>query len=135
MSSAANYFARKWQTRVAWKMQPALRMPEEDLPANPGNAVNLDQTLPGCRSWAIAPSIRGMRQTPATLITLDGKAGPNTGWCSRTSGDHHLSNICAVCDRVYQLAEAIRRGGMAACESPAYGNVTSSVVSQHKCID
>ena len=108
-ASVANYFAQKgkWQ-RGGPVMQPALRDASAADFANPGNAVNLDQTLPGLSQLGYRTTNTGDAATPATLITLDGKAGPEY-WVVfnnfKAITTYNISRLYATA--VYQLAEAI----------------------------
>lgn len=108
-ASVANYFAQKgkWQ-RGGPVMQPALRDASAADFVNPGNAVSLDQTLPGLSQLGYRTTNTGDAATPATLITLDGKAGPEY-WVVfnnfKAITTYNISRLYATA--VYQLAEAI----------------------------
>lgn len=111
-ASVANYFAQKgkWQ-RGGAVMLPALRDASAADFVNPGNVVNLDQTAltlaargyrPAAGDAAIDPAV------PLTLITLDGKTGPDY-WLVfnnfKAITTYNISRLYATA--VYQLAEAI----------------------------
>lgn len=111
IASVANYFAQKgkWE-RGGAVMQRALRDAAAADFANPGNAVTLDQTLPALAALGYRPAAAALAgdAAPATLITLDGVAGPEY-WIVynnfKAITTYNISRLYATA--VFQLAEAI----------------------------
>ena len=110
-ASVANYFAKKgkWQ-RGGAVMQAAVRDPGAADFANPGNAVALDQTLATLAAAGYRPAGAPLAAAgaPATLITLDGDAGPEY-WIAygnfKAITAYNNSRLYATA--VYQLSQAI----------------------------
>ena len=111
IASVANYFAKKgkWE-RGGPVMQRALRDAAAVDFANPGNAVTLDQTLPTLAALDYRPAAAALAgdAVPATLITLEGVAGPEY-WIVynnfKAITTYNISRLYATA--VFQLAEAI----------------------------
>lgn len=112
-ASVANYFAKKggWQAK-GLVMQCATRDAAAADFANPGNSVTLDQSIAtlsalGYRA-TYADNVRIDGSVPATLITLDGAAGPEY-WIVynnfKAITTYNISRLYATA--VYQLAESI----------------------------
>lgn len=116
IASVANYFAQKgqWQ-RGGPVMVRAVRGPGAQDFVNPGNAVTLDQTLGSLAALDYRPAtpLSVAPNTPLTLITLDGAAGPEY-WIVfndfKAITTYNISRHYATA--VYQLSELIAgRGG------------------------
>jgi membrane-bound lytic murein transglycosylase B len=111
IASVANYFAQKgqWQ-RGGPVMQRAVRDASAADFANPGNAVTLDRTLPMLAALGYRPAAAPLADAaaPATLITLEGVAGPED-WIVfnnfKAITSYNISRLYATA--VFQLAEAI----------------------------
>ena len=112
-ASVANYFAKKgkWQ-RGGAVMQRATRDPSAADFVNPGNSVTLDQSIASLSALGyhatFADNVRIDGRMPATLITLDGAAGPEY-WIVynnfKAITTYNISRLYATA--VYQLAESI----------------------------
>ena len=112
-ASVANYFAKKggWQAQGP-VMQRATRDASAADFANPGNSVTLDQTLASLAQKGYRPAAMRFIHTeagpPATLITLEGAAGPEY-WIVynnfKAITTYNISRLYATA--VYQLAESI----------------------------
>jgi len=112
-ASVANYFAKKggWQAKGP-VMQRATRDPAAADFVNPGNSVTLDQTLTTLANKGYRPRDLRVIHTedgpPATLITLEGAAGPEY-WIVynnfKAITTYNISRLYATA--VYQLAESI----------------------------
>ena len=112
-ASVANYFAKKgkWQANGP-VMQRAVRDPSAADFVNPGNSVTLDQSIASLSalgySATFADNVRVDGRTPATLITLEGVAGPEY-WIVynnfKAITTYNISRLYATA--VYQLAESI----------------------------
>ena len=112
-ASVANYFARKgnWQ-RGGPVMQRAMRDAGAADFVNPGNSVTLDQSIASLSALGyhgtFANNVRIDGRMPATLITLDGVAGPEY-WIVynnfKAITTYNISRLYATA--VYQLAESI----------------------------
>lgn len=110
-ASVANYFASKgkWQ-RGGQVMLAAVRDPVAADFVNPGNAVTLDQTAAGLQAlgYRSPEAVAAGAAQPATLITLEGRAGPEY-WVVfnnfKAITTYNISRLYATA--VYQLAEAI----------------------------
>jgi len=112
-ASVANYFAKKgkWQANG-----PVMHRAVRDASAadfiNPGNSVTLDQSVASLSalgySATLADNVRIDGRTPATLITLEGVAGPEY-WIVynnfKAITTYNISRLYATA--VYQLAESI----------------------------
>lgn len=118
--SVANYFAKKgsWQ-RGGSVMKRATRDSAATDFINPGNSVTLDQSLLGLsklgyRAEGAAQTAQDLNTKQATLITLEGIAGPEY-WIVynnfKAITTYNISRLYATA--VYQLAESIagREGG------------------------
>ena len=112
-ASVANYFAKKgkWE-RGGTVMQRATRDAAAADFANPGNSVTLDQSIASLSALGYratyADNVRIDGRVPATLITLDGVAGPEY-WIVynnfKAITTYNISRLYATA--VYQLAERI----------------------------
>jgi len=112
-ASVANYFAKKgkWE-RGGAVMQRATRDTAAADFANPGNSVTLDQSIASLSALGYratyADNVRIDGRVPATLITLDGVAGPEY-WIVynnfKAITTYNISRLYATA--VYQLAERI----------------------------
>ena len=112
-ASVANYFAKKgkWQANGP-VMQRATRDPGAADFVNPGNSVTLDQSVASLSALGyrgtFADNVRVDGRMPATLITLDGVAGPEY-WIVynnfKAITTYNISRLYATA--VYQLAESI----------------------------
>ena len=112
-ASVANYFAKKgkWE-RGGAVMQRAQRDAGAADFVNPGNSVTLDQTIASLSTSGyhatFADNVRIDGRVPATLITLDGVAGPEY-WIVynnfKAITTYNISRLYATA--VYQLAERI----------------------------
>lgn len=115
IASVANYFAQKgqWQ-RGGPVMVRAARGPAAQDFVNPGNAVTLDQTLVSLAALDYRPAspVPVAANTPLTLITLDGAAGPEY-WIVfndfKAITTYNISRHYATA--VYQLSELIAGRG------------------------
>ncbi len=113
IASVANYFAKKgkWE-RSGPVMARAARDPGAADFVNPGNAVSLDQTLASLQAKGYRPVDLRFVYTDAgpqaTLVTLDGVAGPEY-WLVfnnfKAITAYNTSRLYATA--VFQLAEAI----------------------------
>ncbi|HOV95191.1 MAG: lytic murein transglycosylase B [Proteobacteria bacterium] len=111
-ASVANYFAKKgkWQ-RDGKVMVPAMRTAMASDFINPGNAVTLDQTVPGLAGLGYTTTA-GLTAAdtaqPVSLITLDGATGPEY-WVVfnnfKAITTYNISRLYATA--VFQLSEAI----------------------------
>ena len=112
-ASVANYFARKgkWE-RGGPVMLRATRDANAVDFVNPGNSVTLDQSIASLSALgyrvAYADNVRINGNLPATLVTLDGAAGPEY-WIVynnfKAITTYNISRLYATA--VYQLAERI----------------------------
>ena len=112
-ASVANYFAKKgnWQANGP-VMQRAVRDPSAADFVNPGNSVTLDQSIASLSALGYRPTfadnVRVDGRMPATLITLEGVAGPEY-WIVynnfKAITTYNISRLYATA--VYQLAESI----------------------------
>jgi membrane-bound lytic murein transglycosylase B len=112
-ASVANYFAKKggWQANGP-VMARATRDPSATDFANPGNSVTLDQSIASLSALGYratyADNVRIDGRMPATLITLEGVAGPEY-WIVynnfKAITTYNISRLYATA--VYQLAESI----------------------------
>lgn len=112
-ASVANYFAKKgkWQANG-----PVMQRAQRDAAAadfvNPGNSVTLDQSIASLSALGyhgtFADNVRIDGRVPATLITLEGAAGPEY-WIVynnfKAITTYNISRLYATA--VYQLAESI----------------------------
>ena len=112
-ASVANYFARKgkWE-RGGTVMLRAVRDASAADFANPGNSVTLDQSIASLSALGYhakhADNVRVDGRVPATLVTLDGVAGPEY-WIVynnfKAITTYNISRHYATA--VHQLAELI----------------------------
>ena len=112
-ASVANYFAKKggWQANGPVMARATRDASAADF-ANPGNAVTLDQSIASLSALGYratyADNVRIDGRMPATLITLDGAAGPEY-WIVynnfKAITTYNISRLYA--SAVYQLAERI----------------------------
>ena len=112
-ASVANYFAKKggWQANGPVMQRAARDAAAADF-VNPGNSVTLDQTLASLAQKGYRPAAMRFIHTeggpPATLITLEGAAGPEY-WIVynnfKAITTYNISRLYATA--VYQLAESI----------------------------
>ena len=112
-ASVANYFAKKgkWQANGP-VMQRAVRDPSAADFVNPGNSVTLDQSIASLSALGyrgtFTDNVRVDGRMPATLITLEGVAGPEY-WIVynnfKAITTYNISRLYATA--VYQLAESI----------------------------
>lgn len=111
-ASVANYFAKKgqWQRGGDVMLQASRDAGAADF-VNPGNVVNLNQTLASLATAGYRPvgsSVSSAAATPVTLITLDGASGPEY-WivCNNFKAITAYNTSRLYATAVYQLSEAI----------------------------